>query len=163
MQTFCRFWDRCHPSLHRHCYRNTMAASLGPCFFRQSISHHGLERDRWSICAVSPSCVVLEAISPFFTAFFTFKGIYPIGLTSWLFVLCGVISTQSPIISYQIICTFTLLSNAVSLVQRLIVVVQKEKPLCRMWREWQAVFSYMKWASARTFRKLFCLDALSFI
>ncbi len=86
--------------------------------FRQSISHHGLERGRWSIIAVSPNSVVLETISPFCTVFFTSKGIYLIGLTSWLFVLCGVISTQSPIISYQILLYVHLTTKCRSSVQR---------------------------------------------
>ena len=44
---------------------------------------------------------------------YTDIGIYPIGSASWLFVLCGVVSTQSPItIGDWILCTFTLLSNA---------------------------------------------------
>lgn len=100
--------------------------------FRQSISHHGLERGRWSIIAVSPNSVVLETISPFCTVFFTSKGIYLIGLTSWLFVLCGVISTQSPIISYQILLYVHLTIKCLSSVQRLIVRYKKKNRFSRL-------------------------------
>ena len=103
VQTFYRFWDRCHPSLHRHCCRNTMAASLGPCFFRHFYF------PSWSrtgsvvyLCRLSELCGSWSYL-PVFTTFFTFKGIYPIGMTSWLFVLCVAVSTQSPIISSQIV------------------------------------------------------------
>jgi hypothetical protein len=156
MQTFCRFWDRFYPSLHHSCCRNTRAASLGPC------SPHGLERGWWSVIAVSPNSVVLETISPFFTIHFYVHRY----LSYWhgILVVCSMRSDLDAKPDYRscwILCTFTLLSNTISSVQRLIVRYKKKNRFAEC-GERQAVFLY-EVGIGPELPKSFCPDALHFI